>query len=104
MVKARTRYFYILRCRAGTLYSGIAVDLLQREKMHNSGKGSAYVRSRGGGRVVHWERFLSVGKALRREAAVKRLSRTQKLAIITKGADKIRSKKTRFLAGKNRVK
>lgn len=50
--------------------------------MHNSGKGSAYVRSRGGGKIVYHEKFRSWGKGLKREAEVKKLSRMEKIQLI----------------------
>jgi len=75
-------YFYILKCKDGTLYSGSAKDLKEREAKHNSGKGSKYVYAHGGGKIVYSERFRSWGKALRREAAVKKLSRAKKLELI----------------------
>jgi putative endonuclease len=78
----KTTYFYILRCKDRTLYCGVTTDLARREAMHNSGRGSAYVRSRGGGKIIYSERFRSMGKALSREAAVKRLPRRAKLAMV----------------------
>jgi putative endonuclease len=81
-------YLYILRCKDKTLYCGITNDLLNRVKMHNSGKGSAYVRSRGGGRVVYSEILKNKSLALKKEAAIKKLTRASKLALI-------RQKKTR---------
>lgn len=77
-------YFYILKCKDGTLYCGSAKNLKQREAAHNSGKGSAYVRSRGGGKIVYFEKFRSWGKALKREAEVKKFSRNKKLILIKK--------------------
>jgi putative endonuclease len=75
-------YFYILKCKDGTLYCGSAKNLKDRETVHNAGKGSAYVRSRGGGKIVYHEKFRFWGKALSREAQVKKLSRLQKLSLI----------------------
>jgi len=75
-------YFYILKCKDGTLYSGSAKDLKQREKKHNSGKGSKYVFAHGGGKIVYSEKFRSWGKTLKREAEVKKLSRAKKLSLI----------------------
>ena len=54
----------------------------QRLKLHNSGKGSKYVRSRGGGKIVYTEKFRTIGKALKREIEVKKFSRTAKLDLI----------------------
>ena len=75
-------YFYILKCKDGTLYCGSAKDLADREQKHNSGKGSAYVRSRGGGKIVYSEKFRSWGKTLSREAEVKKLPRDKKIELI----------------------
>ena len=75
-------YFYILKCKDHTLYSGSAKDWKDREQKHNSGQGSAYVQSRGGGKIVYFEKFRSWGKTLRREAEVKKWSRLKKLRLI----------------------
>jgi len=75
-------YFYILRCKDKTLYSGITKDIKRRESEHNSGKGSAYVRSRGGGKIIYHEKFKNLSKALKREIEVKKYSRTEKLKLI----------------------
>jgi putative endonuclease len=74
-------YFYILKCKDKTLYCGIAKDLVKRLAMHNSGKGSAYVRSRGGGKLIYSKAYKSFSLALKREAAVKKWSRAQKLEL-----------------------
>ena len=75
-------YFYILRCKDKTLYSGITKDIKRRETEHNSGKGSAYVRSRGGGKIIYHEKFKTLSKALKREIEVKKYSRKEKLKLI----------------------
>lgn len=74
-------YFYILECADKTLYCGSTNDLKKREMMHNSGKGSKYVHARGGGKIIYSERFRSVGKALKREAEVKKMSRAKKIEL-----------------------
>jgi|GEM_PF-481526 len=81
----KTYHFYILRCKDGTLYSGITTDLVRREALHNSGKGSTYVRSRGGGKIAYSVRFRNIGSALRREAEVKKWPRSDKLRLIRTG-------------------
>lgn len=75
-------YFYILRCKDGTLYCGAAKDLKAREQLHNLGKGSKYVLARGGGTIVYSEQFDTWSEALKREAAVKKWPRARKLALI----------------------
>jgi putative endonuclease len=72
-------FFYILKCKDRTLYCGITNDLIKRLAAHNAGKGSAYVRSRGGGKIVYSEPCKNRGAALRREAEVKKWSRFEKL-------------------------
>jgi predicted GIY-YIG superfamily endonuclease len=75
-------YFYILKCKDGTLYSGSARDLKEREAKHNSGKGSKYVYAHGGGKIVYSEKFRSWSKTLKREAEVKKWARIKKLNLI----------------------
>lgn len=76
-------YFtYLFRCNDGSLYCGITNDLKSREKMHNDGKGSMYVRSRGGGRVVYFEEFITRNEALRREISIKKLTKIKKEYLI----------------------
>jgi putative endonuclease len=77
-------YFYILKCKDGTLYCGSAKDLKKRTADHNAGKGSKYVRSRGGGKIVYFEKFRSWSKTLKREAEVKKFSRLKKIRLIKK--------------------
>jgi putative endonuclease len=77
-------YFYILLCKDQSLYSGITNDLKLRENVHNKGLGSAYVRSRGGGKIVYHELLKGKSRALKREAQVKKLSRKKKLLLIGK--------------------
>lgn len=77
------RYFvYILKCRDGSLYTGITNNIRLREAAHNAGRGSAYVRSRGGGKVVYSVRCKNKSLALKREAAVKKLPRPAKLLLV----------------------
>lgn len=77
-------YFYILLCKDGSFYSGSTIDLKKRQALHNSGRGSKYVRAKGGGKIIYSEKFRSLKKARAREAEVKRLSRKQKVALIKK--------------------
>ena len=82
-------YVYILRCADGTLYTGITDDVERRVAAHNSGKGAKYTRGRGPVVPVYREQCPDKPSALRREAAVKRLCRAEKLALIAgQGAKK----------------
>lgn len=76
---------YILRCRDGTLYTGSTNDVEKRLRAHQSGHGAKYTRSRLPVCLVYQERAADKGAALRREAAIKKLSREQKLALIASG-------------------
>ncbi len=71
-------FVYLVRCADGTLYTGIAKDVGRRCQQHNAGTASRYTRSRLPVKVVHQEVHASRGSALRREAAIKALSRQQK--------------------------
>lgn len=75
-------FVYLLRCADGSLYTGITTDLERRCRQHNSGKGARYTRSRRPARLVYQEALGTRSLALRREAAIKALSRRQKLALI----------------------
>lgn len=75
-------FVYVLRCRDGSLYTGIARDVSARVAKHNDGSGARYTRGRGPVTVVHVEQKRTHGLALRREAAIKALSRKQKLALV----------------------
>jgi putative endonuclease len=73
---------YILRCRGGSLYTGATNDLARRVALHAEGTGARYTRSRLPVRLVYDEPARDRGAALRREAAVKRLTRAEKLAVV----------------------
>jgi predicted GIY-YIG superfamily endonuclease len=75
-------FVYILRCRDGSLYTGISTDVDQRVATHNAGRGARYTRPRLPVSVVHLERKRSRSTALRREAAIKALSRAEKLNML----------------------
>jgi putative endonuclease len=75
-------HVYILRCGDGTLYTGVATDVPARVERHASGRGARYTRGRGPLSLVHVERAGSKGAALRREAAIRKLGRAGKEALI----------------------
>ena len=74
---------YILRCGDGTLYTGCTNDLPRRLQAHQSGRGAKYTRSRLPVELVYWEEVPDWSAALRREAAIKHLTRSEKLALIS---------------------
>lgn len=78
-------HLYILRCGDGSLYTGITTDVAHRLAMHRSGKGAKYTRGRGPLKLVYQEDCEDHGTALRRELAIKALSREEKMALIGEG-------------------
>ena len=75
-------FVYLLRCGDGTLYTGCTNDLRRRLAVHNAGKGAKYTRSRLPVSLVYRESLPDKSSAQRRESAIKRLSRAQKLSLI----------------------
>lgn len=75
-------FVYMLRCKDGSLYTGWTNDLEHRLAMHNSGRGAKYTRGRGPLELVYSEELPDKEAALRRECAIKRLRREQKLALL----------------------
>ena len=75
-------YVYILKCCDGTLYTGITTDVQKRLATHNSGKGAKYTRSRLPVTLLYQEPQPDKSAALKRENAIKALTRPQKLALI----------------------
>lgn len=73
---------YILRCGDGTLYTGCTNDLPRRLAAHQSGKGAKYTRSRPPVALAYQEAAEDKSAALRRERAIKALTRQEKLALI----------------------
>ena len=74
-------YVYLVRCGDGSLYAGWTTDLARRMAAHNAGRGAKYTRSRLPVHPVYWECFSSKSEALKREAALKRLSHAEKEAL-----------------------
>ena len=78
-------WLYILRCGDGTLYTGTTDDVARRLAVHQSGKGAKYTRGRGPLTLAYPEACADKSAALRREIAVKKLTRAEKLALIEGG-------------------
>ena len=76
-------YVYILKCSDDTLYTGWTTDVGRRVSAHNGGRGAKYTKSRLPVKLVYCEEMANRGEALRREAEIKRMTREQKLRLIT---------------------
>ena len=81
-VQGEQWFAYIVRCRDGSLYTGITKDLIRRCQQHNDGMASRYTRSRLPVRLVYHEILASRSLALKREAAIKAMTRQQKRSMI----------------------
>ena len=79
---------YILRCGDGSLYTGITVDVEARLAQHREGTGAKYTRGRGPLELVYLENCEDHSHALKRELAIKALSKTEKLALIQSAKEK----------------
>ena len=77
-----TWYLYMLRCRDGSLYTGITTDVEKRLAAHRSGKGAKYTRGRQPLELVYRESCENHSQALKREWEVKQLTRQEKEALI----------------------
>jgi len=75
-------YVYIVQCRDQTLYTGWTTDLARRIAAHNAGRGGKYTCRRRPVRLVYFEEYEDKSAALKREYALKQLTREEKLALI----------------------
>ena len=78
-------WVYVLRCADGTLYTGVTTDPARRVAEHNAGTASKYTRSRRPAVLVYREAKRGRGPALRREFAIKALTRRAKEELIAAG-------------------
>ena len=75
-------YTYMVRCSDGSLYTGWTNDLEKRMRAHNAGRGARYTKSRLPVTLEYYEAFETKEEAMRRECAIKRMTRAQKLALL----------------------
>ena len=75
-------YTYILKCVDGTYYTGWTTDLKKRLKAHNEKKGAKYTKNRTPVSLVYYETFETKQEALRREYAIKQMTRAEKTDLI----------------------
>lgn len=81
---ARKSWFvYLVECRDGTLYTGVALDVVRRVAEHNAGRGARYTRGRGPVRVVAASAALEKRAAYRLEWQLKRRPKREKAAALT---------------------
>jgi len=75
-------YTYILQCADGSLYTGWTNNLAKRVADHNEGKGAKYTKGRGPVTLAYYEAFQTKEEAMRREYAIKQMTKEEKQALI----------------------
>lgn len=80
-------FVYMLVCGDESIYCGYTNDLEARLSAHNSGKGAKYTKSRLPVQMVYHESFETKSEALKREVAIKKLSRREKMHLILYGGN-----------------
>ena len=75
-------YTYILRCKDDSLYTGWTNNLEKRIEAHNAGKGAKYTKARLPVELVYYEQFETKEEAMKREFAIKQMSKTAKEKLI----------------------
>jgi predicted GNAT superfamily acetyltransferase/predicted GIY-YIG superfamily endonuclease len=76
-------YLYVVRCQDDTLYTGIATDIQERVNRHNAGKGAAYTSTRRPVVLIGAWQMPNRSAAMKAEARFKKLTRSQKLELIS---------------------
>ena len=75
-------FVYLIECADSSIYTGITTDVERRLSEHKNGIGSNYTAAKHAVRVLYTEEYPDRSSALKREAAIKRLSRAKKLALV----------------------
>lgn len=75
-------HVYILECKDGSLYTGITTDVERRFLEHMQGTASHYTSAKGASNMVYVEKHIGRSNASKREAAIKKMKRQEKLALI----------------------
>ena len=82
MSRGSMNYTYIVKCSDGTFYPGWTNDLTRRMEAHNQGRGAKYTKARRPVTLIYYETFETKEEAMKREYAIKRLSRKEKEELI----------------------
>lgn len=76
-------FVYILLCADGTFYTGTSNDVKKRVQTHNRGQGAKYTKTRRPVKLLYTEKLADKSAALKREIAIKKLSRSQKESLLS---------------------
>ena len=77
-----SHWVYVLECDDGTFYTGYTTDVERRVREHDSGDGAKYTRGRTPVTLRHVEEYGTRSAAMRREYAIKQLSRREKERLV----------------------
>ena len=86
--RAKRWRVYIIKCLNGSLYTGATNDLERRLRAHAAGRGARYTRAFGVAKLVYSENCGSRSSALKREAAIKKLTRKEKCELVKRGTER----------------
>ncbi|AYE38466.1 GIY-YIG nuclease family protein [Companilactobacillus zhachilii] len=75
-------YVYMLLCNDRTFYTGTSNNVEKRVATHNAGKGAKYTKIRRPVKLMYSEELADKSAALKREIAIKKLSRQQKVTLL----------------------
>lgn len=82
MEKDSKYYVYMLLCSDRTFYTGTSNNVQKRVATHNSGKGAKYTKVRRPVQLMYTEKLANKSEALKREIAIKKLTRRQKESLL----------------------
>ncbi len=77
-------FFYLARCSDNSLYSGYTINIQEREKTHNLGKGAKYTAARRPVKIIYSEQFETQREAMQREYEVKKWTKAGKEQLVKK--------------------
>ena len=75
-------FCYMVECADGSFYTGWSTNPDRRVRVHNAGKGAKYTRMRRPVKLIYVEELPDKSSALKRERAIKKLSRKRKEALV----------------------
>ena len=88
---SEVNYTYILECKDGTYYTGWTNNLEKRLKDHNEGRGAKYTKARLPVSLIYYEEFQTKEEAMRREYAIKHMTRSEKNNLIKTDSGRLTS-------------
>ena len=77
-------YVYMLECRNGSYYTGATNDVARRVEEHKKGLGGKFTRAFKVRRLVYRKKCADKSAALKREAAIKQMTRSAKKKMVRK--------------------